>query len=248
MGRGQGWSNGLAKGVDVLTEANLQTRVYSALGVSVAEGFSPPVQDQPVSGRRSSLAAKRVIDIVVTSAILLAAAPLLLFFMLAIRLTSRGPAIFRQQRSGLNGRPFTIFKLRTMRVCEDAAEVKQAQRQDPRVTRIGAFLRRTSIDELPQLFNVLLGDMSLVGPRPHAIAHDRHYIQQIDCYYQRLAVKPGITGLAQVRNLRGECLSLNCMIERVEADREYARNVSLKLDLKILLSTIPHMLLSNRAY
>jgi putative colanic acid biosysnthesis UDP-glucose lipid carrier transferase len=232
----------------VLTETNLQHRVHGALGIGVIDLDGAASEEDLEFARRSSLAGKRAFDIVMASLLLFAVAPLLLFCMLAIRLTSRGPALFRQQRSGLHGHPFTIFKLRTMRVTEDDGDVKQAQRHDPRVTPIGAFLRRTSIDELPQLLNVLRGEMSLVGPRPHAVAHDRHYALRIDRYYQRLAVKPGITGLAQVRNLRGECLSLDHMVARVDIDREYARNASLRQDVVILLQTIPHMLLSDRAY
>lgn len=232
----------------MLTETVLQRRVFQALDLELSDPGIVVTRHDAFVGTHRNPIAKRIFDIGLTIPLLLVLAPLLILCMVAIRLGSAGPAIFRQTRSGLHGNPFTIYKLRTMRMHDEAGPLRQAQRNDSRVTRIGAFLRRTSIDELPQLVNVLKGDMSLIGPRPHAITHDRHYAVQIDRYYQRLAVKPGITGLAQVSNLRGECLSLDDMQARVEADCYYALNASLKLDLVIMLKTLPHMIFSKCAY
>jgi len=156
---------------------------------------------------------------------------------IAIKLDSRGPIIFRQRRSGLNANEFVILKFRTMTVLEDGPVVTQACRDDLRVTRVGKFLRRSSIDELPQLFNVLRGDMSLVGPRPHALAHDDEYRVHIADYAFRHHVKPGMTGWAQVNGLRGETASFEQMAQRVKFDLWYISNWSLGLDLNILLRT-----------
>jgi lipopolysaccharide/colanic/teichoic acid biosynthesis glycosyltransferase len=154
-----------------------------------------------------------------------------------IYVESGGPIIFAQDRSGLNGRVFKIFKFRTMTVLEDGDEVRQAVRGDERVTRAGRWLRRTSIDELPQLFNILIGDMSLVGPRPHAVAHDRYYGKAIPRYLERQAVKPGLTGVAQINGARGETRDIDDMKRRVELDLWYIENRNLALDLKILAIT-----------
>jgi putative colanic acid biosynthesis UDP-glucose lipid carrier transferase len=182
-------------------------------------------------------AIKRALDLIVSIAAVVFCLPLFLIVAMAIILDSRGPVIFRQRRSGFNGKEFIIFKFRTMRVLEDGPVVTQACRDDRRVTYIGKFLRRSSLDELPQLFNVLRGDMSLVGPRPHALAHDDHYRVQIAGYACRHYVKPGITGWAQVNGLRGETASLEQMADRVKLDRWYISNWSLGLDLNILLRT-----------
>ncbi len=163
--------------------------------------------------------------------------PLFLIVATAITLDSPGPVLFRQRRSGLNGREFVIFKFRTMTVLEDGPVITQACRNDCRVTLIGKILRRASLDELQQLFNVLKGDMSLVGPRPHALAHDRNYRLHIADYDERYQVKPGLTGWAQIKGLRGETESVAVMAERVRFDLWYARNWSLGLDLKIMLRT-----------
>jgi Undecaprenyl-phosphate glucose phosphotransferase len=166
--------------------------------------------------------------------------PLLLIW-LAIRIDSKGPALYRQKRQGLNGRMFDILKFRTMYVdrCDSGlGAVAQATACDPRVTRVGRFLRRTSLDELPQLFNVLMGDMSLVGPRPHAVAHDEHYGRLIEHYAARHRVKPGITGWAQVNGYRGETDTLEKMRKRIEHDLDYIENWSPALDLRILLRTL----------
>ncbi len=173
--------------------------------------------------------------------------PLLLIVAIAVGLDSPGPILFRQRRSGLNGREFVIYKFRTMTVLEDGPVVTQACRNDVRVTRIGKILRRASLDELPQFFNVLKGDMSLVGPRPHAIAHDRKYRTHIADYDERYQVKPGLTGWAQVNGRRGETQSVALMAERVTFDLWYVRCWSLGLDVKILLLTVFEVF-RNRAY
>ena len=169
----------------------------------------------------------------------------MLLVALAIKLTSRGPVFFRQRRYGLDGREILVWKFRTMTVCEDGHSVAQATKSDSRVTPLGAVLRRTSIDELPQLFNVLDGSMSLVGPRPHAAAHNEQYRKMIEGYMLRHKVKPGITGLAQVRGWRGETDTLEKMQRRVECDHEYIREWSLWLDVKILFRTV-FVVLSSR--
>jgi len=155
-----------------------------------------------------------------------------------VRLDSSGPVFFLQRRYGFNQEPFRIVKFRSMTTMEDDSKLVSAKRSDPRVTRIGAFLRRTSIDELPQLLNVLAGDMSLVGPRPHALAHDQRYESRIAQYARRHNVKPGITGWAQVCGLRGEIDTEDKMRRRVEHDLYYVDNWSLGLDLKIMAMTV----------
>lgn len=180
---------------------------------------------------------KRCLDIVGALFALLLFLPLLTLIAMAIRLESPGPIIFRQRRGGLNGRPFTIFKFRTMQVLDDGDEIQQARRGDPRITQVGRLLRRTSMDELPQLLNILKGDMSLVGPRPHALAHDRYYGQRIANYAERLRTRPGLTGLAQVCGLRGETREVREMAERIEYDLRYIDEWSMALDLKLIAGT-----------
>ena len=181
---------------------------------------------------------KRSMDIVLAGLGLVLLSPFLLLIAAAVRLTSRGPALFRQRRYGLDGEEILVYKFRSMRVCEDGPVVTQAHKGDPRITPIGAFLRRTSLDELPQLINVLQGKMSLVGPRPHAVAHNEQYRKLIDGYMIRHKVRPGITGLAQVNGLRGETRTLEKMCELVRYDLEYLRNWSPWLDIRILFKTI----------
>jgi Undecaprenyl-phosphate glucose phosphotransferase len=183
-------------------------------------------------------AAKRCFDLALASAALLALLPLMWVTALLIKLDSRGPIFFRQTRNGFNGLTFRIFKFRTMHVLEDGPTIIQATRRDPRVTRVGRWLRRSSIDELPQLFNVLRGDMSLVGPRPHATSHNSEYENLIANYAFRHHVKPGLTGWAQVNGHRGETRRVEQMERRVEHDLWYINNWSPWLDLRIVLKTV----------
>ncbi|MFC3069219.1 sugar transferase [Phenylobacterium soli] len=189
--------------------------------------------------------AKRLFDVVTATTLILLLLPTLLLIAAAIFLESGGPVLFRQVRGGLNGRLFTIYKFRTMRV--DCGE-GWTRRDDDRITPLGGFLRRTSLDELPQLLNVVLGDMSLVGPRPHAAAMDDEYRAQIATYDARLRTRPGITGLAQVSDLRGSIGALDEMHRRLAADVEYIDSWSLWLDVKILVRTVPHLLFSGNSY
>jgi putative colanic acid biosynthesis UDP-glucose lipid carrier transferase len=191
---------------------------------------------------------KRISDIVLASLALVLLAPFMAGIAWAIRRTSPGPILFRQRRYGLEGEEFEVYKFRTMLVCEDGAEIRQAQENDPRVTRVGRFLRRTSLDELPQLFNVLNGTMSLVGPRPHAVAHNEHYRRLVSGYMLRHKVRPGITGWAQVNGLRGETANVDRMSQRVQFDLDYLRHWSLGLDLMILLRTAMIVVRDRNAY
>jgi putative colanic acid biosynthesis UDP-glucose lipid carrier transferase len=191
---------------------------------------------------------KRIADLILASVFLLIAALPMLAIAGAIKLTSRGPVFFRQERYGLDGRPIRVWKFRTMRVCEEGNRVVQATKNDPRVTPIGALLRKTSLDEVPQLFNVLDGSMSLVGPRPHASTHNEAYRRLIQGYMLRHKVKPGITGLAQVNGWRGETDTLYKMQKRVEFDHQYIRDWSPWLDLKILVRTVATVLTHKNAY
>jgi len=181
---------------------------------------------------------KRVSDVVLATLILILIAPVLAAIAIGVKLTSPGPAIFRQRRYGLDGREIVVYKFRSMTVAEDGAVVKQATKNDSRVTRLGAFLRRTSLDELPQFVNVLQGRMSIVGPRPHAVAHNEMYRKLIKSYMIRHKVRPGITGWAQVNGLRGETETVDKMKARIEYDLDYLRNWSLALDLKIIWKTV----------
>lgn len=192
--------------------------------------------------------AKRLFDILVASSALLVFLPLLVMLAMLIRLDSPGAALFRQRRTGLRGQVFTIYKLRTMTVVEDADNVRQATKNDARVTQIGAVLRKLSLDELPQLFNVLVGDMSIVGPRPHAIAHDQFYSERIPTYGDRFRARPGLTGFAQISGYRGEVRELKQMADRITADNAYIDRWSLGLDLMIAVKTLPLMLRDPNAY
>lgn len=194
------------------------------------------VYDTPFFGINGLL--KRIEDVVVSSLILLLISPLLLAIGAAVRFTSPGPAIFKQRRYGLNGQIVEVWKFRSMTVTEDGDKVVQATRGDRRITPIGAFLRRTSLDELPQFFNVLQGHMSIVGPRPHAVSHNEQYRALIHGYMLRHKVKPGITGWAQINGWRGETDSVDKMEKRVEYDMHYIRNWSLVMDVRIIAATI----------
>jgi len=187
-------------------------------------------------------------DIVLASTIVVLISPLLLAITIGVKLSSPGPVLFRQRRYGIDGREIIVYKFRTMRVLEDGQEIRQVTRDDPRVTPFGAFLRRYSLDELPQFINVLQGRMSVVGPRPHAVAHNEIYRKLIKSYMIRHKVKPGITGLAQVNGLRGETDTLDKMRARIECDLAYLRNWSLRLDLQIVLKTVFVVLKKKNAY
>lgn len=191
---------------------------------------------------------KRTIDVLLSGLGLTLGAPLILLIALAVKLSSPGPVLFKQRRYGLHGEEIKVYKFRTMTVCEDGPVVVQATRQDRRTTAVGRLLRRTSLDELPQLFNILQGRMSFVGPRPHAVAHNELYRKLISGYMIRHKVRPGLTGWAQVHGLRGETAEIEQMRERVEYDLDYLRNWSLSLDLRIILRTIGIVLFQGRAY
>jgi len=209
------------------------------LRMSLSEIAGLPVvnlNDTPCSGLNDIL--KRLEDKVVALIILIMIFPLMLLIALCIKLTSPGPVLFRQRRYGINGEDMVILKFRTMTVCEDGPDIPQAVKCDLRVTRFGSFLRRTSLDELPQFINVLQGSMSVVGPRPHAVAHNEQYRKLIKSYMLRHKMKPGITGWAQINGFRGETDTLEMMKKRVEYDLYYINNWSILLDLKIILLTI----------
>jgi Undecaprenyl-phosphate glucose phosphotransferase len=205
------------------------------------------VVQKPISGW--SYALKTLEDLVLTSIALLLISPVLILIAVAIKLDSPGPVFFMQQRLGFNNKPFSIYKFRSMHHRESSETVvRQATKRDPRVTRVGRFIRATSLDELPQLLNVLDGTMSLVGPRPHALSHNEEYGAQIRGYFARHRVKPGITGWAQVKGLRGETEALELMEARIQHDIYYAENWSLFLDLRILLMTAFVVFFQKSAY
>ncbi len=181
---------------------------------------------------------KRVLDVAVASLLLAFLAPLLLAIALLVKLDSPGPVLFAQRRAGFQGRTFKILKFRTMTVIEDGAVIRQAAKQDDRVTRVGRCLRRLSFDELPQLINVLRGEMSLVGPRPHALAHDAYYMTVLPTYQQRFRVRPGITGLAQTNGARGPTETLDKMRARIDYDNQYIDSWSFGLDLWLLVKSV----------
>jgi putative colanic acid biosynthesis UDP-glucose lipid carrier transferase len=212
----------------------------------VGNAVSIEVQRAPLTP--FEFTAKRALDIVMAGAWLVVLSPLLLLVAIAIKLDSPGPVFFRQWRCGFNGRTFKIMKFRTMRVQEDGETVRQAQRHDGRVTRLGRWLRRSSIDELPQLFNVLGGSMSLVGPRPHALIHDTEFDKVVSNYAFRHRVKPGVTGWAQVHGCRGPTPTRRDIERRVEYDLWYVDNWSFGLDFSILIQTVVEVLRGRNAY
>lgn len=193
-------------------------------------------------------ATKRLFDILLSSIILTLIALPMMLIGLAVKITSPGPVIFKQRRYGFRGEEINVWKFRSMTVCEDGGKIEQATKYDPRVTKLGAFLRRTSLDELPQFINALQGRMSIVGPRPHAVAHNEWYRGQIKGYMLRHKVKPGITGLAQINGYRGETDTLDKMEGRIQHDLVYIRNWSLWLDIKIVLMTIVKGFFGAKAY
>jgi putative colanic acid biosynthesis UDP-glucose lipid carrier transferase len=207
--------------------------------------------ETPATAEPAAVAAsrrKRAFDIIFSFLALLVFLPLLLTIAVLVRLESSGPALFRQRRTGLNGQVFTVFKFRTMTVAEDGASVRQATRNDARVTPLGSILRKFSIDELPQLLNVLRGEMSLIGPRPHAVSHDDTWGKQVPGYDRRFRARPGLTGYAAVCGFRGEVKELQAIIDRVESDNEYIDTWSFGLDMKIVWRTLPLIFGDTRAY
>lgn len=228
--------------------------VPDVFGIGIIQGRLQDINGVPVVGicetpfTGTNELVKRISDIVLASIILLLISPLLLVLALGVRLSSPGPVIFKQRRNGLDGSEIVVYKFRTMRTMDNGPVVAQATRNDPRITPFGAFLRRTSLDELPQFFNVLQGHMSIVGPRPHAIAHNELYRQLIKAYMVRHKVKPGITGWAQVNGLRGETETVEKMKARVGYDLEYLRNWSLLLDLQIIMRTVRVIFFDRNAY
>ena len=228
--------------------------VPDVFGITIIQGRLDDLNGVPVVGMLETpftginSLMKRVSDIILSSLILVLISPILLLISLGVKLGSKGPAIFRQKRNGLDGDEITVYKFRSMTVHDNGPDVKQATRNDARITPFGAFLRRTSLDELPQFVNVLQGRMSIVGPRPHAVAHNEQFRQLIRAYMVRHKVKPGITGWAQVNGLRGETETVEKMKARVEYDLEYLRNWSLGLDLQIIARTIRLVLCDRNAY
>jgi lipopolysaccharide/colanic/teichoic acid biosynthesis glycosyltransferase len=192
--------------------------------------------------------AKRILDLALAVPALILLTPLMIVLSVLIRAGSQGPAMFRQTRLGLNGAPFQILKFRTMTVLENGAVIRQAELNDTRVTKVGAWMRRLSLDELPQLINVIIGDMSLIGPRPHALAHDRFYGREIAGYDLRQNVKPGISGWAQVHGHRGATVTISRMRERLAYDVWYSRNATFALDVQIIIRTIGEVISQRNAY
>lgn len=223
--------------------------MYDLIGAELSEVEGVPVlrvAETPLFGVDGLY--KYVFDVTAASIGLLLLSPLLAAIAIAVRWESPGPAIYRQKRYGLNGQEFWVYKFRTMRDDPEPAEVVQAARGDARVTRIGHFLRRTSLDELPQLWNVLRGDMSLVGPRPHAVQHNEFYRRAVKHYMLRHKVKPGMTGWAQVNGLRGGTEELSFMEERVRYDLDYIRRWSPMMDIRIILMTLVTIIRDRNAY
>ena len=219
----------------------LHSRWSDVQGVPVVSVF-----ENPFYGVDGIL--KRAFDVCLASIALLIVAIPMLLIALAVKLTSKGPVLFRQLRYGLDGKEIVGWKFRSMPVCENGDTVVQATKNDSRLTSIGGFLRKSSLDELPQIFNVLFGQMSMVGPRPHANAHNEFYRSQIEGYMLRHKVKPGITGLAQVNGCRGETETLDKMENRVFYDHQYIREWTIWLDLRIILKTFGVVFSKQNAY
>lgn len=226
---------------DIFAKNVLHSRWYQVGDANILS-----IYDTPIDGINSWL--KRLEDVLLSSVILTLISPLLLLIAVAVKSTSRGPIIFRQNRYGLDGRPIEVWKFRTMTSMENGDHVRQATRDDTRLTSIGRFLRKTSLDELPQFFNVLQGHMSIVGPRPHAVAHNEQYRCLVDGYMLRHKVKPGITGWAQVNGWRGETDTVEKMRKRVEHDLHYIRHWSIALDMQIVLMTLVKGFVGKNAY
>ncbi len=216
---------------DIFMYDIIQARLDTIAGLPVVA-----VCETPFHGTTGMI--KRLSDLLISLAAVIMCAPLMLAIALTIKLTMPGPVLFRQRRYGLDGKEIIVWKFRSMKVAEDGAEVKQATRDDDRITPFGRFIRKTSLDELPQFFNVLSGQMSVVGPRPHAVVHNETYRKLIKGYMIRHKVKPGITGLAQVNGARGETETVDKMAKRIAYDLDYLRNWSLRLDLIIIWRTV----------
>lgn len=226
---------------DIFVADLIQARIDAVHGIPVVA-----VCETPLYGVNGIV--KRVTDLLLSSLILLLLSPLLLMLALGVKYSSPGPILFKQRRYGLDGREIIVYKFRSMTVCEDGNKIEQARRGDQRITRFGAFLRRTSLDELPQFLNVMQGSMSIVGPRPHAVAHNEQYRKIVKGYMVRHKVKPGITGWAQVNGLRGETDTLEKMEARVRYDIDYLRHWSLVFDFMIILKTFVVVLRARNAY
>lgn len=226
---------------DIFLTDLIQGRMDHVDGIPVVS-----VCETPFTGLNGLV--KRMSDIVLSSAILILLSPLMLAIAIGVKLSSPGPVLFRQRRYGLDGKEIMVYKFRSMTVCEDGDVIRQATRNDQRVTRLGAVLRKTSLDELPQFINVVQGRMSVVGPRPHAVAHNEQYRKLIKGYMIRHKVKPGITGWAQVNGYRGETEVLEKMQARIDFDLQYLRNWSLKLDLMIVARTVLIVLRDRHAF
>lgn len=226
---------------DILMYDLIQARIDNVGGMPLLA-----VCESPFYGVNGLI--KRTEDIALSLLFIALTAPLMIALAIGVKLSSPGPVLFRQRRYGLDGKEIVVYKFRTMRVMEDGPDIPQAQKDDPRVTRFGAFLRKTSLDELPQFINVLQGRMSVVGPRPHAVAHNELYRKLIKRYMIRHKVRPGITGLAQVNGCRGETEVVDKMLSRVEYDLQYIREWSVTLDLAIILRTIWVLFKDDKAY
>lgn len=225
---------------------NFTTSLMHSKYLEIADTPVLCIYDAPLSNQNTMI--KRLEDVLIGSALLLMLLPLMLVIAVAVKISSPGPVLFRQMRHGLKGKPFKVWKFRTMTVCENEGAIRQATRNDLRVTKVGNFLRKTSLDELPQFINVLQGHMSIVGPRPHALSHNEEYSTLIPGYMMRHLVKPGITGWAQVNGWRGETDTLYKMQKRVECDMEYIRSWSLWLDIRIIFATAFKTLFDKNAY
>ena len=219
----------------------IQARIDDVAGIPVVA-----VCETPFSGMNGLI--KRLSDIVISLLLLIPLSPIMLAVAVGVKLSSTGPVLFKQMRYGLDGQEILVYKFRSMTVSEPSNDVTQATRNDKRVTPFGSFIRRTSLDELPQFINVLQGRMSIVGPRPHAISHNEIYRKIIKGYMIRHKVKPGITGWAQVNGLRGETETVDKMKTRIDYDLDYLRQWSLPLDIKIIFKTVSLVFMDQTAY
>jgi putative colanic acid biosynthesis UDP-glucose lipid carrier transferase len=219
-----------------------------AQGRWISIGDTPTVNivESPILGTKAWI--KRIEDVVIATLGVIITVPLMLLIAIAIKLDSRGPVFYRQKRYGLNGKEFPVWKFRSMKVLEQEHEFRQAQPNDERITKVGKLIRHTSLDEIPQFFDVLAGHMSIVGPRPHAVAQNEEYRGLIRGYMQRHIIKPGITGLAQIKGFRGETDTKEKMEQRIKYDMEYLNNWSIWLDLKIILLTPIVLFKGENAY